>query len=216
MNRMRSVMTRVVLGAGVLCVAALVAPSTFAGTIIEEWANVKPPPAPELKAVKVDPKTTAFLVLDLVNKTCNTTHRPRCVDSIPAVVKFLGEARAHKMPVVFSLIHGTTVSDLMSGLVPQTNEPVVQAGPDKFIGTDLGKILKDKGIKTVIVVGTSAQGAVLYTASAAALRGYKAIIPVEGMSAESLYFEQATAWILAHAPSVGSQTTLTSFDKISF
>ena len=34
-------------------------------------------------------------------------------------------------------------------------------------------MLKDKGIKTVIVVGTAANGAVLYTGSGAALRGYQ-------------------------------------------
>jgi len=47
----------------------------------------------------------------------------------------------------------------------------------------LEKILNDKGIKTVVVAGTAAQGAVLNTASQAAFRGV--IVPVDGMSAEN-------------------------------
>jgi len=49
----------------------------------------------------------------------------------------------------------------------------------------LEKILNDKGIKTVVVAGTAAQGAVLNTASQAALRGLRVIVPVDGMSAEN-------------------------------
>lgn len=44
---------------------ALVAP-THAANIVDEWANVKAPKAPELKAVTVDPKTTALLMLDFM------------------------------------------------------------------------------------------------------------------------------------------------------
>ena len=36
-------------------------------------------------------------------------------------------------------------------------------GPDKFIGSDLEKTLKDKGIKTVVAMGTQAQTSVLHT-----------------------------------------------------
>jgi len=49
----------------------------------------------------------------------------------------------------------------------------------------LEKILNDKGIKTVVVAGTAAQGAVPNTASQAAFRGRQVIVPVDGMSAEN-------------------------------
>ena len=87
---------------------------------------------------------------------------------------------------------------------------------DKFLNTDLDKILKDKGIKTVIVVGTAAHGAVLYTGSSAALRGYDVIVPVEGMCSENAYAEQTVAWTLTHAPTVSAKTTLTSVEKMKF
>ncbi len=49
-----------------------------AQTIIDEWASIKTPPAPELKAVTADPKTTALLMIDFVKQACNEKVRPRC------------------------------------------------------------------------------------------------------------------------------------------
>jgi nicotinamidase-related amidase len=83
-----------------------------------------------------------------------------------------------------------------------------------FLRPILEKILNDKGIKTVVIVGTAAQGAVLNTASQAAFRGLRVIIPVDGMSAENTYFEQYTAYHLANAPGVGQEVTLTKMDMI--
>ena len=90
------------------------------------------------------------------------------------------------------------------------------AGVDKFVGTDLEKILKEKGAKTVIVVGTAAHGAVLYTASAAAMRGMKVIVPVDGVSADTTYIEQYVAWHLVNVPVIGPAFTLTTIDQITF
>lgn len=46
-------------------VLVYVAPAS-AQTIIDEWQSIQAPPAPTLKAVTVDPKTTALLVLDII------------------------------------------------------------------------------------------------------------------------------------------------------
>jgi len=56
---------------------AVVAPASAQQTIIDEWATIKTPPAPELKQVTVDPKTTALLLLDFVKQSCNEQRRPR-------------------------------------------------------------------------------------------------------------------------------------------
>lgn len=55
------------------------------GTIIDEWADVRAPKAPELKPVSVDPDTTALLVLDIEKLTCNSERRPRCIASVPRI-----------------------------------------------------------------------------------------------------------------------------------
>lgn len=196
---------------GVVAVAAGLSTPAMSQTIVDEWANVKAPPAPELKPVTIDPKVTALLVLDLVKQFCGP--RPRCVASIPKVQHLLTQARAKGVQVIYSL--GTTVADIYPELAPVSGEHVVKSGPDKFLDTDLEKTLKDKGIKAVIVVGVAAEGAVLHTAAASAFRGLKVIVPVDGMSSTP-YAEQYTAWDLANAPRVGAQTTLTRIDLIGY
>jgi nicotinamidase-related amidase len=183
-------------------------------TIIDEWAIVQAPKPPELKPVTLDPKTTALLVLDFVKQTCNTERRPRCLDSVPKVQALLKQTRAKGVTVIHSTTTAATPADIAKELTPLEGEPIVKASADKFFKTDLEKILSEKGIKTVVVVGTAAQGAVLNTASQAAFRGLQVIVPVDGMSAENTYFEQYTIYHLANAPGVGQQVTLTKIDMI--
>ncbi len=199
-----------------LAAAGGVSSAANAANIIDDWASVKAPPPPELKEVTVDPSTTALLMLDFLHSNCNTDRRPRCVDSLPAMKKLLGEARAAGVPVVYSITSSAKPEDIWDDVAPQDGEPIVKASVDKFDKTDLAKILADKGIKTVITVGTAAQGAILYTASAAALRGFAVIVPVDGLSAEDTYFEQYVVYDLAKAPGVSSHVTLTSTDMMKF
>jgi nicotinamidase-related amidase len=203
---------RAVMGA----VGCLIATPAPAQTIVDEWASVKPPPPPALKPVSVDPRTTALLLLDFNQQTCNAQRRPRCVASVPRVKPLLAAARAAGVPVVYSLGGGGKPTDILPELVPTASEPVVSSGVDKFMNTDLEKILKDKGIATVIVAGTSAHGAVLHTASAAAMRGLKVIVPVDGISGDTTYVEQYTAWHLVNAPVFSQNVTLTTLDGVKF
>ena len=68
----------------------------------------------------------------------------------------------------------------------------------------------------MIAVGTSANGAVLYTASGAALRGMDVIVPVDGMSSVSTYSDLTTAFTFADAPLVSKKVTLTKLDMVKF
>lgn len=199
-------------------IVALCASSSFAQskTIIDEWSSVQAPKPPELKQVKIDdPKTTAYLILDILKQQCNNERRPRCVTSVPKIQDFLKQARAKGLAVIYSKTSSTTPADVLQDVAPIDGEPMVSAGSDKFYKTDLEKILQEKGIKTVIVVGTAAHGAVIFTATEAAKRGFKVIVPVDGLS-ESLYVEQYTVWHLVNNPSYAAQATLTKFDMIGF
>jgi nicotinamidase-related amidase len=122
------------------------------------------------------------------------------------------------MFVIHTLAGTTTVADIPDALAPKGTEQAFSAGPDKFVGAtvDLQKLLKDKGITTLIAVGTAANGAELYTASGGALRGFKVIVPVDGMPGDSPFTEAMTAWQLSHAPRVSDGVTLTKVDMISF
>jgi nicotinamidase-related amidase len=194
-------------------VATLAVPA-HAANIVDDWASITAPPAPALKPVTVAPATTALLMLDFMNQNCGK--RPRCLATIPGMKKLLEEARAHKVMVVYSLIANTTTADVIKDVAPLASEPHVQAGPDKFFRTDLEKILKDKGITTVIVTGTAANGAVLFTAAGAALRGLNLIVPVDGLSSQDAYADYGTVYNFTSAPSVSAKATLTKVDMIKF
>lgn len=209
---------RALAAAVVLCFsfAAPVVLAQTQSTIVDEWTAVQPPPPPALKSVTVDPRTTALLILDVQQQNCNRERRPRCVVSIPRIQTLLNRAIARGMPVVYSTTSGATAADIWWQVRPLGAEPIVSSGADKFFGTDLERILRDRGIRTVIAVGTAANGAVLFTSSSAALRGFQVVVPVDGMSAESLYIEQYTAWHLANAPTISARVTLTRIDMIQF
>lgn len=195
-------------------VAAFALPAQ-AANIVDEWASVKAPPAPALKPVTVEPKTTALLMLDFMKQNCGV--RPRCTATIPAVKKLLSEARTAKATVIYSFFGKTTAADIVDkDLAPAAGESSVTSFADKFLNTDLEKMLKDKGIKTVIAVGTSANGAILYTGSGAALRGFDVIVPVDGISSADTYSEQFSTWQLANGPTFSQRVTLTRSDMIKF
>lgn len=189
-------------------------PLAHAQTIIDEWATVKVPPAPELKPVKVDAKETALLLLDFTKQNCSP--RPRCVASLPKVQRLLEQARKANLTVIYSLAPNQQIGDVLPEVAPRGGEASVMSGPDKFLNTELDKLLKDKAIKTVIVTGTSAEGAVLNTAAAAALRGYRVVAPVDGASSANPFGEQYTAWHLVNAPRIGAQVTLTKIEMVGF
>jgi nicotinamidase-related amidase len=198
---------------------ALGVSSVRAGDIVAEWATVKAPPAPELKPVTVEGKTTALLILDLMKENCGK--RPRCQATVPAVKKLMDAARAAGAMVFYTLVGppGAMPADMIDpGIAARDGEWVYQRGPDKFLGSDLEKRLKDRGIKTVIVTGTSAQGAVVGVGSGAAQRGYKVIVPVDAMSSEDAYNEQYAAWHLYKGgPAIiTDKITLTRSDMIKF
>ena len=194
-----------------------VSSSARANDIVGEWGRVNPPPAPAIKPVKADPKTAALLMLDFVQHDpyCGDG-KPRCGGTLPAMKQLLGNARIHGTVVIYSVAGKYEASDIAKDVAPAGNEPVVKSKADKFLNTDLEKILKEKGIQTVIVTGTSANGAVLYTASEVALRGLKVIVPVDGLSANDPYEEQFTVWQLANGPGFGGQVTITRGDMIEF
>ena len=216
MYRREILLKSTLIGWSLAVVICLLWTPAYSQTIIDEWNSVKVPPAPELKTVKIDPKVTALLMLDFNKQTCNTERRPRCIASIPKVQKLLTEARAKGVAVIHSVSAGAAVGDIAKELAPLTGEPVVSSGPDKFLGTDLEKILKERGVKTVIAVGTASHGAVLYTASGAALRGMQVIIPVDGISAEITYAEQYVSWHLLNAPRISTLVVLTKIDLIGY
>jgi nicotinamidase-related amidase len=212
-------LTKAVIGAALGACIVLAAPAG-ATDIIADWGKAAPPPAPELKDVTVEPATTALLFLDIMKQGCSA--RPSCVDKVANMKRLHDQARAKNMVVWYSLVGSNgkaTPDDIMDpGIKPRAGEWYRQGGPDKFLGSTLQATLRQAGIKTVIVCGNSFQGATVGTASAAAQRGYKVIVPVDCSAGDSPYHEQYAAFHLAKGGPVGvtSNVTLTRSTMIKF
>jgi nicotinamidase-related amidase len=212
------------LGRGAAAAAAAIllafAAQCMATDILDDWAGVKPPPPPELKPATLDGSTTALLILDMMKTNCGA--RPRCVASVPNVKKLHDSARAAGAMVWYSFVgsdgKATTADQIDPGFTAREGEWVRQNGPDKFIGSNLEEKLKARGIKTVIVCGTSFQGVGIGTGGGAAQRGYKVVIPIDCLSSEDTYMEQYAAYHLFKGGPAGvtSQVTMTRSTMIKF
>ena len=220
MNHFATRFARLLACAVMAAAAAMAALPAQAGDIVADWASVKTPPAPELKPVTVDPKTTALLLLDFMKNNCGA--RPRCLASVPNVKKILDAARAHNMFVAYNLTgQNPKIEDMVDpSLAPRAGEHLIKngRGANKWYNSDLEQALKDKGIRTVIITGTSAQGAVAGSTQGATERGFKAIVPVDGMSAEDAFNEQYAAWHLYKGGPVAlvENVTVTRGDLIKY
>jgi nicotinamidase-related amidase len=98
---------------------------------------------------------------------------------------------------------------------------------DKFINTTLDDILKAKGIKTAVIVGSASNGAVLYTSFGANIRGYTVVVAEDGMSTDDAFAHFLTRYQLLNQPGFATATntppqegrvavTLSRTDLISF
>jgi nicotinamidase-related amidase len=141
---------------------------------------------------------------------------------VPNVKKLIDAARAQNVPLFYTLVgqDPTPAGMVDQSLVPHASDFIIKGsgGADKFIGSNLDAGLKEKGIKTVIVTGTSAQGAVGGTTNGAAQRGYKAVVPIDCMSGEDAFNELYAIWHIYKGGPVNltSNATVTRSDLIGF
>jgi len=153
------------------------------------------PNKPEAKPVTVEAKTTAILVLDL-NTRC---HDPKeiCSKLMPALGEFLEKARAAAVPIIYTVsarAKGTPLGEVATPLKRRETEPILYPDAwDKFTGGELQELLKQKGVKKLVLVGSSTNITVLYTATAAVrIYEYEVVIPMDGMNARLDYEQEYT------------------------
>jgi len=153
------------------------------------------PNRPEPKPVTLDPKTTAILVLDL-NARC---HDPKqvCSKIVSPIGEFLERVRPTSVPIIYTVsanAKGKPVGEIADPLKRKKEEVVLYPDAwDKFATGELQSMLKEKGIKTLVIMGSSANIAVLYTASSAARNyRYNIVIPLDGTIAATPYEKEYT------------------------
>jgi nicotinamidase-related amidase len=175
--------------------ATVPAPTT---TVSPTPAPTSPiPTIPAAVAVEVPVKGAALLVLDITSAICPP--RPSCVASVPKIANLVKKARDAKVPVIYSLT-ATAGSTVQAEIAPQPGDASVTGRADKFFGTSLEQILKDKAIENAVVVGSAANGAVLYTVFGLNLRGFTVVVAQDGISAEPEFPITLTRWQLLNEP----------------
>jgi|SRR6266511_1343964 len=182
-------------------------------------ATMEVPDLPNAASVALDPRTTAILVLDLSDVSVGQVAAAK--EGLPAVRGLLDRAREHGARIIFSL--GRAPQDVHADLGRREDEPIVKSSADKYFQTDLEERLK--GITHVVVLGTAANGAVLYTSFGACARGLAVVVPEDGISSRAPLATWIARWQLLNQPGfVNAQNaalqakavTLSRTDLISF
>jgi nicotinamidase-related amidase len=125
------------------------------------------PALPDPVKVVLQPATTGLLVFDMIDRICKS--QPNCTGvMIPALASLLARARKAGVFVLYSTREPES-SKWMPEVAPAPGDPVVKSyAQDRFYNTDLDKMLKAKGITTLILTGWKVSGSVVYTSVGAA------------------------------------------------
>jgi nicotinamidase-related amidase len=167
-----------------ICTGAALAQSGAQGT--KPMVTLQMPALPDPVPVTVKAANTALLVFDIVDPICTT--QPKCMATmVPAITSLLAKARSTGMFVLYST-RGPTLSKWLTQVAPAAGDRVLQSyAQDRFYNTDLDKILKDKGITTLLLTGWKVSGSVTYTSVGATARGYTVVVPVDASLATTDY-----------------------------
>jgi nicotinamidase-related amidase len=201
------------------------APTVAAATPTPTPAPTATSPIPVIPApvaVEVPVAGAALLVLDITNTICDV--RPSCVASVPKIANLVKKARDAKVTIIYSTT--TTAGTLVRPeITPQNGDVTIAGRSDKFFGTNLEQILKDKNVQNAVVVGSAANGAVLSTVFGLGLRGYTVVVAQDGISAEPEFPTTLTRWQLLNEPGFANAdnkplakgfVTLSTTDLVTF
>ena len=162
------------------------------------------PDIPMHDRVALEVATTALVVVDMQNDFVTeggTLVVPDAAATVPVIAGLLDRARAAGMPVVFTqdthrdgdpefaiwpphAREGTWGWEIVEALTPLAAETVLRKPRyDGFYGTPLDHLLRQWGVRTLVICGTVANICVHYTAASAALRWYDVVIPRDAVSA---------------------------------
>ena len=157
-----------------------------------------------VERVELPARETAVIVVDMQNDFVHPKGAlfvPSSRETIEPIKRLLEKARRAGARVFYTqdthydddpeyriwgehVKHGTWGWRIIDELEPQPGDIVVmKTRYDGFYGTPLDDLLKVYGIRNLVVVGTVANICVLHTVASAALRWYRVVVPVDGISA---------------------------------
>jgi nicotinamidase-related amidase len=121
-------------------------------------------------------------------------HRPDLTDCPPTkLVRGRGKTRIGDAgPMGRILVRGEIGHDIVPELVPAPGEPVIdKPGKGAFYATDLELILRDRGIKTLIVCGVTTEVCVHTSVREANDRGYECVVLADCVGSYFPEFQKA-------------------------
>jgi len=165
---------------------------------------VEIPEIPRTERVELPADRTALLVVDMQNDFVHekgALRVPAAAATVGPIRELLTRARERGVQVLFTqdwhspddeefriwpahCLVGTWGAEIIAELAPRANEARVKKTTyDPFFRTELEELLRESGIKNLVVVGTVANICVLHAAGSAALRGFRVVVPKDGVSA---------------------------------
>ena len=166
--------------------------------------SVEVPEVRIVDRVELPASKTAVIVVDMQNdfvKPEGKLYVPTAQQTVEPIRRLLEKARNAGVRVFYTqdthydndpeykiwgehVRYGTWGWEIIDELKPREGDIVVRKTRyDGFYGTPLDDLLRIYGIENLVIVGTVANICVLHTAASAALRWYKVIVPVDGISA---------------------------------
>ena len=189
-------------------------------SVLSALAVACPPEAPDvslrqklLASVTRQIPRRAIVVIDMIHdhlEPGTLLEVPRARAIVPALEERLAAARARNMPIVYVVdeheaddpdldawgthaLKGTKGTEVWKPLAPRTGDLVVKKPSySAFFESDLGRVLDELGVDTLVLTGCLTELGVHATATDALQRGFVVEIPPETQAGSSPQAEQAT------------------------
>jgi nicotinamidase-related amidase len=148
------------------------------------------PNRPQPQPLKLSSRTTSIVVLDLSRRCENP--EAACSNLMALLAEFLERARQASVPILYTIstsAKGTPLGEVAAPLKRRESEPVLYPDAfDKFMDGVLKAELDKRNCRSLIIVGSATNFAVLYTATTAArIFRYDVVIPLDGVNAKRNY-----------------------------
>ncbi len=158
-------------------------------------------------------KKTALIIVDMQNdfaKEGGALYVPSTEQIKPKLKQLIAKAREKGIPIIYTqdwhrpddvefkiwpphTIQGTQGAEVIAEIAPTDKDYTVKKRTyNAFFETDLDMLLRQLGVKRVVITGTVSNICVLNTAGDAALRGYEVVLPHDAIAPLTDFDQQAT------------------------
>lgn len=166
--------------------------------------SVRVPPVRIVDRVELPAESTGVIVVDMQNDFVKPGGKlvvPTARDTIEPISRLLKKARESGARVFYTkdthyqgdpefaiwgehVLRGSWGWEIVEELAPKEGDIVMEKTRyDGFYGTPLDDLLRVYAVENLVVVGTVANICVLHTVASAALRWYRVVVPLDGISA---------------------------------